>query len=410
MTRRALTLLPLLVLLGCGASHDGDPADSGAPAEASDGGAEPDPMPDAGGAPCGGECLDGVCDEASGACVECATDDDCAGETPTCVENQCVSCEPGEMECGEPQPDPDPDPTPPPPPPPDPEPPAPEPDPEPPTGARPFHIRFATYNVRTSNLNNAAWRDSHVGWDSNDAARMQRVADEIAGQSLTVVAAQEMRANERNAVLSRLRSEHGQDWGHTSARQPALDDTAVLFLRSVWRKVRETHFLIPLQGDLRDRYQVGVLLQHRATGRAVWFYSVHFAAGGAAGADERAEAARRTVTSIRERAIATDRPFVLGGDFNATSGSRVGDIFRASGFMKYTRNAADRRINDGCRTFNGLAGWEGRQQCPGGTAAHIDQVWVSRAGMQVETYRVTATRRTSRASDHNPLTTILERR
>ena len=60
--------------------------------------------------------------------------------------------------------------------------------------------------------------------------------------------------------------------------------------------------------------------------------------------------------------------------------------------------------------FNGLAGWEGRQQCPGGAAAHIDQVWVSRAGMQVETYRVTATRRTSRASDHNPLTTILERR
>lgn len=411
MTRRALTLASVLLALGCAAAHEGGPrtGDGGAP-ETHDGATTPS---DGGTLPCGGECTEGFCDEASRACVECVTDEDCSADA-RCVESSCVPCGADGTGCTEPEPpppepDPDPDTTPPPPPEPDPEPPAPEPAPEPPDGERPFRIRFATYNVRTSNLDNSAWRDFHTGWDANDRARMERVADEILDQALTVVAVQEIRAVERDAVLARLR-ERGQAWGHTTAEQPALDDTAVLYLRSEWRKVRETHFLIPLQGDLRDRYQVGVLLEHRATGRAVWFYSVHFAAGGDSGAEERAEAARRTVRSIRERAVDGGRPFVLGGDFNAVASGPVGDIFRASGFMEYTRNTAERRINNGCKSFNGRAGWEGHQQCPGGEASHIDHVWVSRAGMRVETYRVTATVRTSRASDHNPLTTILERR
>lgn len=404
MARRALTLVSVLLFLGC-ADAPGARAPGAHDAAA--------PEADGGAAPCGGECADGFCDEASGACVECVTDDDCDADSPLCIESSCASCAPGDTTCGEPEPppepDPDPDPTPPPPPPPDPEPPAPEPAPEPPAGASPFRIRFATYNVRTSNLDNSAWRDSHVGWDANDRARMERVADEIVDQRLTVVAAQEIRGVERDAVLARLR-EHGQAWGWTTYQQPGLDDTAVLFLRSEWRKVRETHFLIPLQGDLRDRYQVGVLLEHRATGRAVWFYSVHFAAGGDSGAAARLEAARRTVRSIRERAIDGGRPFVLGGDFNAVASGPVGDVFRATDFMRYARNAADSRVNDGCKTFNGNAGWEGRQQCPGGEAPHIDHVWVSRSDMRVETHRVTATVRTSRASDHNPLTVVIERR
>jgi len=88
----------------------------------------------------------------------------------------------------------------------------PEPAPEP-DRPEPLRIRFATYNVRTSNLNNAAWGDRHVGWDANDGARMERIADEIADQELTVVAAQEMRGNERNAVLARLRDRHDQRSG-----------------------------------------------------------------------------------------------------------------------------------------------------------------------------------------------------
>ena len=97
------------------------------------------------------------------------------------------------------------------------------------------------------------------------------------------------------------------------------------------------------------------------------------------------------------------------GDFNSASGGPAGDIFRATDFMKYTRNAADQRVNNGCKSFNNIAGWEGRQECPGGEASHIDQVWVSRMDMQVETYRITASARTSRASDHNAVTTILRR-
>jgi hypothetical protein len=53
-------------------------------------------MPDAG--PCGGECSGDtpVCDESTGTCVQCTTDDTsaCTGETPLCDEeaNECVAC------------------------------------------------------------------------------------------------------------------------------------------------------------------------------------------------------------------------------------------------------------------------------------------------------------------------------
>lgn len=397
---RAVVLTSVLLALGCVAPEVGD-TDAGR-APSADGGT---PVPDDE-LPCGGECVEGVCDEASGACVACLFDDDCDGGS--CIEGACQTCEAGDA-CGEPEPDPD-DTTLPPAPPEDDEPPAPEPAPEPAAGGTAFPIRFATYNVRTSNLDNSAWGDTHGGWDANDRARMERVADEIADQRLTVVAIQEVRAVERDAILARLRARHDRTFSHTSVRQPSLDDTAVIYDRAVWRRVRETHFLIPLQGDLRDRFQVGVLLAHRETGRAVWFYSVHFAAGGDSGASERAEAARLTVRSIRENAIAHDRPFVLGGDFNSLAGGPVGDVFRASGFMRYTRNVAERRINDGCKSFNGEAGRAGRQQCPGGAAPQIDHVWVSAPGMRVETHRVTATERTSRASDHNPVSVVIDRR
>ena len=279
--------------------------------------------------------------------------------------------------------------------------------PEPPEPPRSFTVRFATYNVRTSNLNNSAWGDTHVGWDGNDAARMRRAADVIAGQRLTVVAAQEMRNKERDEVLKRLSNAHGQNWGHTTQRQGA-DDTFVLFDKSVWKLIRQERYKIPMQPGLNDRYQIGALLEHKATGRRVWVYSVHFAAGGSSGAAARETAARRTVQSIRDRAISRDLPFILGGDLNTVAASPVGRIFRDAGFMRYTREIAARKVNNGCKTFNGQAGTARRQACPGGMASHIDHVWVGRMRMKVKTYKVVANTMTSRASDHNPVVTILE--
>ncbi|MBI2391036.1 MAG: endonuclease/exonuclease/phosphatase family protein [Deltaproteobacteria bacterium] len=237
-------------------------------------------------------------------------------------------------------------------------------------------------------------------WNAQDLA--------IAAQKLTVVAIQEMRRPERDAVVARLGDHHVQDWGFTTLKQGA-DDTLVLFRKSVWSKVREVHFVIPLQPGLDDRNQIGVLLAHKATGREVWVYSVHFAAGdSAAAATARAEAAKRTVQSIQAEAADKKQPFVLAGDFNATSEEVVGDVLRKSDLMKYTRNVADLVVNNGCKTFNGRAGSAGLQACYGGVASHIDQVWVVKAGMQVLRYQVTATVQTSRSSDHNPLTTILK--
>lgn len=405
MTYRHLALVAPLLVVGCadarlGLSEDAGISEDGeTPVGREDAGSDPE---DDGSVACAAGCAEPepYCDETTGGCVECGSDADCADDRPYCVENYCVACAAEDEACGEadldggvPPQDGGMSPG----------------DEDPPPPSTSFRIRFASYNVRTSNLNNSAWGDTHTGWDSNDEARMFRVADEIAAQNLTVVATQEMRRPERTAVLQRLQNRHGQDWGATTQTN-GRDDTMVLFLKSRWRKIRETHFTIRMQGSLRDRDQIGVLLEHRATGQRVWFYSVHFAAGSGDGAPAaREDAARRTVQSIRNRAVANDLPFVLGGDFNTTAASPVGSVFRSSGFMKYTRNAATTVVNNGCRTFNTRAGSAGRQSCPGGTAAHIDHVWVSRSGMMVERYKVTATQRTSRASDHNPVTTILRR-
>lgn len=338
--------------------------------------------------PCAEACIDGVCDESSGACVECVVADDCGGDTLLCIENDCVACAPDDETCTEPTvPD----------------------EPDPPDEPESFNIRFATYNVRTPNLRNGAWGDYDSVFDSDDAERMRRVADTIASQNLTVVAAQEINRPLREAVLRRLATQHQQNWNSTTPKSPG-DDTLVLFRASVWKKIAETHYIIPIR-NRRKRYSVGVLLQHRATGRQVWFYSVHFSAGATEEAKRaRDEAARRTVKSIKNHAIDHNRPFVLGGDFNATAASSVGDIFRNANFMRDTRGAADKKVNLGCATFNRFAGSAGRQDCPGGVARHIDQVWMPKSGVRVLKHQVTASKRTSRASDHNPVTTILTRR
>lgn len=382
MTFRAVVGLSFVLATGCG---------NGATELAADDAATIDGGESADAAPSCSPCSEGVCNPASGACVECLGDGDCAAAKRHCVENTCATCAPADAGCTDVPIDPDP--------PGD-------------AGVTPepkaFEIRLASYNVRTSNLDNGAWGDTHVGWDSNDGDRMRRVADTIAAQSLTVVAMQEMRGQERDAVLARLANQYKQDWGFTTEKDGG-DDALVLFRKSVWTKVREVHFSIPLQPALGDRNQIGVLLRHQSTGREIWIYSVHFASGdGAAPEAARTEAAKRTVQSITDEAVAKKQPFVLAGDFNSTSDEPPGDVLRKSDLVKYTRNVAAVVVNNGCKSFNGRAGSEGLQVCFGGVASHIDQVWVPKTGIQVLKYQITATQLTSRSSDHNPLTTILK--
>ena len=267
-------------------------------------------------------------------------------------------------------------------------------------------IRFATYNVRTSNLLNDRWGDLNRGWDEKDAARMRLVADTIAGKRLTVVALQEVRKNEYQAILNRLANHHGQTWGRTT-QKAGPDDTMVIFRKDIWRLTKHIHYKIPLQSQLQSRYQVGARLRHRDSGRRVWFYSVHLAAH-AEGANARKVGARETVKAIKKSAVADDLPFVLGGDFNTTASSPPGKIFSDSGIMRYTRNFAKKKVKDGCKTLNSRAGTAGHQSCPGGAARHIDMVWVGKTKMKVTKHEVVATSTTSRASDHNPVVTIIE--
>lgn len=271
----------------------------------------------------------------------------------------------------------------------------------------PFSIRFGSYNVRTATLYNGEWVTTTAGFDRDDARRMRRIARTIAGHRHGVVATQEMRAPGRRAVIRRLEALTDHDW-KTSNRELRRDDAMVLFDSAKWRKRREVDFRTPFEPGRPNRHQVGVLLQYKQTGRKVWFYSVHYGIGrNATARQHRRKAARRTIRVIKRNA--NGHPFVLGGDFNEVAGGAAFRTFRRSDYTKYARLVGDRKVNNHCKTWNNHAGSSGRQNCLDRPAPHIDHIWVRKHGMQVRIHKVTANARTSRSSDHNPVTAILRR-
>lgn len=292
--------------------------------------------------------------------------------------------------------------------------------PAPAAGADAVPVVIASYNIRTAgygqaNSWNQAWGDFHAGWDANDAARMARVAATIrdrAARGLTIAALQEAHPRERREVLANLPTH----WAGTAPYQNG--ETVVLWDTRTWKQLGTGYFWIQVKADGTKRPQVRTLLQHRVTGKRLYVLSVHFPTASRPDYLKR-DAARRTVEAIRGTAVAQRVPFVLAGDINAPASGIAGDVFRASGVMKYARVAAARRYNDDCRSYigrageGGFAGSAGRQPygCTHATTGHatqIDHLWTSR-GIGVNTHRVIGDARTSRSSDHNPILARLSR-
>lgn len=270
------------------------------------------------------------------------------------------------------------------------------------TSAADQSIRFASYNVRTSTLNNNRWGDNNSFYDADDARRMKGIAKVIQDRGLSLLAAQEVREKERAGMLNNL-----SGWNATGVKDNG--ETVIFWRNDVWEIQGQAQtYRVRIDNDT-TRPQVYALFQHKISKQKVYVFDVHYAAGDRA--NLRLEAAKESVAKIRATAIQNNIPFILAGDMNENDRVRGGvvDYLNSTGIMKYSRYVAKEKFHNDCDTHNGKAGLQGLQECGRANGgSHIDHVWVSqRQSVGVNIYNVYATSETSRISDHNPLITAI---
>jgi len=171
-------------------------------------------------------------------------------------------------------------------------------------------------------------------WDNRDLPGriplIVKVLDELDG---SVYALQELGGNEYPQIFGALGDLMGEpEWSAVTSRT-ANDGRSGFFKagnRSVWWRPSKwehvKHRSITLQPD--DRQVPAVLLRSRATGRELWFYSVHLSHT-VAKDDERDDQARQLVPFL---ASLGPEPKIGGGDINDT-GFSVRDILRKAGHV-----------------------------------------------------------------------------
>lgn len=169
-------------------------------------------------------------------------------------------------------------------------------------------------------------------WDNRDLReRIPLIVQELADLDGSVMALQELGLNEYPQIFSALGRLVGEPaWAAVTSRT-ANDGAAGFFKagnRSVWWRpskwVHVKHRSITLQPD--DRQVPAVLLRSKATGRELWFYSVHLSHT-VAKDDERDDQARQLVPFLNSLG---PEPKLGGGDINDT-GNSVRDILRKAG-------------------------------------------------------------------------------
>lgn len=266
-------------------------------------------------------------------------------------------------------------------------------------------VRFATYNVRTSALNNSMLGDNNAKFDKKDRARMQRVAKFITDYQLTVVAIQEPTPKQRNAIMAALPKTF------SASRLKGRSDTVVIWNNQVWKYLRNGWVNIPVKYDGNiQRPEIWVKLWNRRTHRKIVVSSFHLASS--RGREKlRVEGAQRAVRALRKAANGV--PFVLAGDMNGNDRdpSRIGAyrVYKRAG-LTYTRTAAKHKYHNNCDSVNSTRGKRllGPAECGkrGSHGSHLDMVWTKRV-RTVGSYRLVISKWATRTSDHFPLITQL---
>jgi len=269
-------------------------------------------------------------------------------------------------------------------------------------GGGAFNLTFATYNVRTHGLRNDRWGDYNKIFDRKDDKRMQGIASIVNDNGVDIVAFQEIGNASRGSLLTHL----GKKWKMTSVAGGG--DTQVAWNNEVYRVLDTGTVLVHIKPN-QSRPDRWAKLQHRGTGRYVYVTSFHLATKGSAGSQSmkmqyHKKDAQSVLKMIKNLSNGT---FIVAGDMNANDNPRSNEPYRSfkgSGLLYYTREASKTVIGNNCDTHNDNAGSGGRQECRVGRGSHIDHIWVTKnPKVELNSYRVIATRETSQVSDHNPI-------
>lgn len=260
-------------------------------------------------------------------------------------------------------------------------------------------LNFGSYNILTSTR---AVVDGDAGYDEKDDARMKAAADLITKEQLHVVATQEVRGAERNGLLSHL-PDH---YSGTKLDGSGHDFSEVVFWDNrIFSEEAMGTFTIPKDGNtLRDAMWVKLKLKG-GQGGELFVFNIH------ASLDEsqRVTGANHTLAAIRQVVGDSGTPYIVAGDMNSNDldpgRNAVYEVFKASGMLKYARDATENRKGYNCDTQNGF---DGRQDCRRGKGSHIDQIWVSgNPNIKVNRWENIANGETVKISDHNPVITNL---
>lgn len=264
-------------------------------------------------------------------------------------------------------------------------------------------IEFATYNVRTSTLNNSELGDPDRVFDTDDDIRMQGAAKLLIDNNVTIAATQEVRGAERKSLLSHL----PEGWKATSLNQGKYGFSEVIFWDGkLYKQGRQGVFTIP-KGGGEQRESIWTELISNATGSSVYVFGIHTPTSNDA---EREIGAKLTLQEV-DKVVPVGTPYIIAGDMNsndtAPDRNAVFEVFKQSGLLLYTRTAVDNPKGNNCNTFNSPG--DGRQNCGNGRGSHIDQIWVSKdPKISVLDYRNIATSEALKVSDHNPVITKLK--
>lgn len=246
------------------------------------------------------------------------------------------------------------------------------------SGSGPATFRVASLNVLgSSHTRPGGQRPSYAA----GPARMPGVVSLLADNGVSVAGLQELQADQAVA-LERLTP--GWETYPGSLRLPRSGPESLTWDRSVWTAVEKHLVDIPFM-DGQERQMPYVLLKHRASGRTLWFSTVHFAPGNRG-------------TGSRWRSVATDRQVALVNRLLATGHEHVvtGDMNEVERY--YCRISGETPL----RSAEGGSHHDGRCRPPAG--ARIDWI-LGTPGLQMSGFERRRDARTRAVTDHPLLLT-----
>lgn len=152
-------------------------------------------------------------------------------------------------------------------------------------------------------------------------------------------------AGDRAAMIYRIASRLG--WKVITGGQAGQASTPLAYDNSVFELVRVSRLLLAHRQDvgpgagprmLKEKWLIGGLFRHRATGRLFWAYSAHYVA--TQGKRKRRLVALAMSHKILLRMRSLARMVMIGADFNTVQGTEVMNVLTDNRQVGYSKSLA----------------------------------------------------------------------